>query len=209
MITWLLDLLFPPKCIFCHKLLRDDEIEVCNSCTYALPEHDVVRKIQFTKGCAAPFYYEGVVRSSIIRYKFHGCSFYAKTYGRMVAAKLQNCPAEVVTWVPVNRYRRMVRGYDQAELLAREVAGHLGLPCQKLLKKDRRPKQSGIHGIAARKANVSGAFHLCNGVSVLGKRILLIDDVCTTGATMEEAAMILKLAGAAELYGAVVAHTKT
>ncbi len=209
MIKWLLDLLFPPKCVFCHRLLREYEREICTECETTLPEQDMSRKIQFTKGCVAPFYYEGVVRSSILRFKFQGCACYASTYGRMIAQKLLDCPAEVVTWVPVNRYRRFLRGYDQAELLAREVAMRMGLPCVKLLYKDPRPKQSRMKDAAMRRANVSGAFHFCHGQSVQGKRILLIDDICTTGSTMAEVALVLHLNGAEDIYGAVLAHTKT
>lgn len=209
MIKKLLDLLFPPKCVFCHKLLKENEKEVCFACEIALPEHDIVRNIQFTKGCVAPLYYDGMIRSSVLRFKFNGCAFYASTYGRMIARKLQDCPAEVVTWVPVNKYRRFLRGYDQGELLAREVAAQINLPCEKMLFKDRRPKQSRMKDAAMRRANVSGAFHLCDGASVQKRRILLIDDVCTTGATMSEAALTLKVAGAEAIYSAVLAHTKT
>lgn len=209
MIQWLLDLLFPPKCVFCHKLLRENEKEVCFTCEATLPEHDVVRNVRFTKGCVAPLYYEGTVRNSILHFKFQGCAFYAPTYGRMIARKLQNCPADLVTWVPVSRYRRFTRGYDQAELIAREVAAQMNLPCEKLLRKDHRPKQSRMKDASMRRANVNGAFHLCCERSLQGKRILLIDDICTTGSTMTEAALTLQLAGTEEIYGAVLAHTKT
>lgn len=204
----LLDLLFPPKCIFCHKLLRNGERDICAACQNTLPENNRTKDLQFTEGCVAPLFYTDTVRTSVLRYKFQGCSFYAETYGRMMAEILQDCPAEVVTWIPVDGIRRLTRGYDQAELLAREVAQRLGLPCEKLLIKRRRAKQSRQKSAAIRRANVSGAFLVYPEHAAQGKHILLIDDICTTGSTMTEAAMTLRFAGAEKIHCAVLAHTK-
>lgn len=203
---WLLDLLFPPKCVFCHKLLRKGERDICAVCQNDLPENHRIKDLQFTEGCVAPLFYVDTVRHSVLRYKFHGCSFYAETYGRMMAELLQNCPAEIVTWVPVDGLRRLTRGYDQAELLAREVAQRLDLPCERILTKRRRAKQSRQKSAAIRRANVSGAFLAHPGYA--GKHILLIDDICTTGSTLTEAAMTLRFAGAEKIYCAVLAQTK-
>ena len=112
-----------------------------------------------------------------------------------------------MTFVPVSRLRRFSRGYDQAELLARETAKTLGLPCAPTLTHRHTKRQSRMRDAAARRANVSGAFSLRPGTDVAGKRILLIDDICTTGATMAEAARVLRTAGAECVRGAVLAVT--
>ena len=124
-----LDLLFPPKCIFCGKLLRRPGDAVCPNCRADLPENSHPKPVRFTEGCDAPLRYEGVVRSSLLRFKFGGRPFYAAVYGPMLAGCVTLRDADLVTFVPVSRLRRFSRGYDQAELLARETAKTLGLPC--------------------------------------------------------------------------------
>ena len=96
--------------------------------------------------------------------------------------------------------------YDQVELLAKAVGTELGMEPQKLLKKVRNnPPQSGITGEAERRANVLGAYRIKDGATVKGKRILLLDDIITTGATAGEAARVLLTAGAEQVYCGAVA----
>ena len=113
---------------------------------------------------------------------------------------------DVVTWVPISRLRRFVRGYDQDELLARAVAAELNLPCRPLLTKIRHNRtQSGIQGYAKRRANVLGVYRCPEPEAVAKQRILLVDDILTTGATLSECARVLLTAGAKEIHCAVVA----
>ena len=126
--------------------------------------------------------------------------------------KLYQCRREsfdLITWVPVSARRRRKRGYDQAELLARSVCAELGYKPVCLLKQLRaNPAQSGLRG-EQRRANVLGAYGVCGKTDIHGKRILLIDDVFTTGATAEECARVLKTAGASSVHcGAVAAAQK-
>jgi predicted amidophosphoribosyltransferase len=109
--------------------------------------------------------------------------------------------------VPVSRLRRFRRGYDQVELLAKAVGKELGQKPVRLLKKIRNnPPQSGISGQAERRANVLGAYRIIDAAAVTGKRILLLDDVITTGATAGECARVLLTAGASQVHlGAVAA----
>jgi len=206
--NWLLDLLFPPKCVFCTRLLRKHERNICLNCLHELPETDRRVRIQFTSGCVAPLRYEGMVRDAILRYKFGGRSWYAAVFGTMIARKLKDCDAELVTWIPVSRLRQFSRGYDQAQLLAEAVAKELGLSCVRTMQKRHTMRQSRMTGYAARRANVSGAFSVPKPECVRGKRIFLIDDICTTGATMTEAAFVLANAGAVAIHGAVLALTE-
>ncbi|MEA4965077.1 MAG: phosphoribosyltransferase family protein [Oscillospiraceae bacterium] len=202
MVLWaaILDLLFPPKCIFCGKLLQKQERDVCTNCLYDLPETDRRRPVRFTEGCVAPFFYRGNVREAVLRFKFGNRPDYAAPFGAWMAQRLQNTDAELVTWAPVSPLRRLGRGYDQAQLLAKEVAGRLCLPCSSTLHKRERRRQSRMRSAEERKANIAGAFRIRDPEKVRGKRILLIDDVCTTGATLSEAAMTLGNAGAAVIY---------
>lgn len=126
----LLDLLYPPKCVFCRRLLRPEEHDVCARCAHELePIPAPLRRGQFYTECYAVYPYESVVAESLRRFKFSGQSQYAASFGRMLAPLLRTAPFEILSWVPVSAKRRRSRGYDQTELLAHAVAKELELPC--------------------------------------------------------------------------------
>ena len=206
-------LLFPPKCVLCGALLDYYETVLCHTCRCDSPECGSRGKnYQFLESWTAIWYYEGNVRDSVLRFKFGNKRGYAPCYGRLLAMKLQQAHPEgfdCLTWVPTGFFRRLRRGYDQSELLARSVGAELGMEPVKLLRKIRNnPPQSGIHGVAERRANVLGVYKLEGPQSVAGKRILLIDDIITTGATAGEAARMLLTAGAEQVHCGVVAAAR-
>lgn len=210
---FLMELLFPPKCVLCRQLLKNGEIDLCKPCrSDARAYPGCKNRLQFLDSFAAVWYYEGNVRRSILRFKFCNARSYADSYGRILAMKLlREYPGgfDVLTWVPVSRLRRLRRGYDQAELLARSVGAELGMPPVSTLKKIRNNRpQSRLKGTEVRRANVLGAYRLADGVSLNGKRVLLLDDVLTTGATAGECARMLRIAGAKEVHCAAVAAAR-
>lgn len=206
---WIGRLLFPPKCVLCSRLLEKDETDLCRSCRIDGPVcYAYKRKFTFLDSWVAVWYYEGPARESVLRYKFHGARHYAASYGRLLAMKIATEHPDgfdFLTWVPTGSMRKFVRGYDQVELLANAVGAELKMKPQKLLKKVRNnPPQSGIVGDAQRRANVLGAYRVVDGIDIKNKRILLLDDVITTGATAGEAARMLLTAGADQVnFGAV------
>ena len=114
-----------------------------------------------------------------------------------------------VSWVPLSRRRLRERGYDQARLLAVEVSRRTGIPCERLLRKIRsNPAQSGIGGPAKRRMNVAGVYRACAAEITAGRRILLVDDIVTTGATLSECASVLTGAGAKEVLALTLASTR-
>ena len=208
--NWLLDLLFPPKCPFCRRLLDSGDV-LCPKCQRDLPWTQQEKTVEFLDSCVAPLWYEDDVRHSHHRYKFSGVRGYAGTYSLLMsqcATDRLDGEFDVVCWAPLSKRRRRKRGYDQSELLARGVAERLGLPLEPLLDKVRdTPAQSGQTDGAARRANVLGAYRTKSDKSVAGKRILLVDDVVTTGATLSECARVLRTAGAAGVCGLALAIT--
>ena len=115
---------------------------------------------------------------------------------------------DLVTWVPLSRRRLRERGYDQARLLAKATAKELGLPLTPTLHKQRNTQpQSGTGDAAKRRANITGAYRMKRGADVAGKRVLLIDDIVTTGATLSECARVLGKAGAEQVVCATVARS--
>ncbi len=210
---WLMDKLFPAKCILCKKILDQDETDLCRRCRVEAPEHSQKNlKLQFLDSWAAVWYYEDNVRQSLLRYKFHNARSYAPAYGRLLAMRLRReYPQgfDILTWVPVSSLRKLRRGYDQVELLAKYVARELDMvPTATLVKRRHNRKQSGIVGYAQRKANVLGAYRCVHPEVFQGKCVMLLDDILTTGATAGECARILLTAGASEVHCGVVAASR-
>ena len=115
---------------------------------------------------------------------------------------------DFVTWVPCSRRRRWQRGFDQAELLARALARELEAEVRPtLLKVRHNPPQSRTKSASARRANVLGVYRILPGAPVSGAKILVVDDIITTGATLSACGQVLRLAGAADLVCAAIAAT--
>lgn len=211
---WLLSLLFPPKCVLCGALLKNEELDLCRRCRVEAPWYpNRKEKLRFLDSFAAVWYYEGSVRKSLLHYKFYGARSYAGAYGRMLAMKLQEEYPEgfdCLTWIPVSRLRRFRRGYDQVKLLAQATGKELGMIPVPLIEKIRHNRpQSGVHGAAERRANVLGVYRVTAAAgSLSGKRVLMLDDILTTGATAGEAARVLLTAGAKEVHCAVIAAAR-
>lgn len=205
--------LFPDKCVLCGKVLEKEETELCHHCRIHAPQCPVSNsKYPYLNSWVALWYYEDVVRGSLLRFKFHGKRHYAETYGRMLAMKLsreERTDFDILTWVPISDRRKRKRGYDQVELIANALAQELGVTAQPCLKKLRdNPAQSGIVGQAERRANVLGVYQTLNADLLKGKSVLLLDDIITTGATAGECARVLLTAGAKEVDLAVVAAAR-
>ena len=204
----ILDLLYPPRCAFCRRFLTDEENGVCRFCKKRYNGARIERELEHIGACVAAFRYEGVVRDSLLRYKFHGVTAYGAVYAEYLAKCIDETgiSCDSITCVPLSRRRLRQRGYDQARILAEETAKRLGLPCERLLEKrvDTRP-QSGIGDAQKRKSNAKGVYACCAPEKLGGRRVLLIDDIVTTGATLSECALTLKKAGCAEVFAAAAA----
>lgn len=213
--TAVLDLLFPPKCTFCQKLLEDPRALMCPACQEKLSWLEgpaAERKLEGISLCVSPLWYKDGVRESIHRYKFSGMRQYSKTYGVLTAQCVQDHlegKYDLISWTPVSRWRKWKRGYDQAFLLARETASHLEMEVTSLLKKVKHnPAQSGIEEDAKRRANVTGVYKVPRPELVKCKRVLLMDDVVTTGETLSECARMLREAGAQDVVCCTLARAR-
>ena len=205
----LLDLLYPPRCLLCGEFLREPG-PLCSRCRNDAPIYPNRKtKRQFLDSITAVWYYKENVRASLLRFKFGNAPNLAWGYGPFLGRAIRDCHPEgfdLLTWVPTAPGRKFRRGYDQAELLARAVGRELSMKPVRLLRKVRNnPAQSGISDAARRRANVMGVYRLTGRADLRGKRILLIDDVLTTGATAGECAKLLRQAGAEEVHCGVAA----
>ena len=200
---------FPRRCAFCARVIRPGE-SVCRKCRgdilrvkppicYACGRnraHCVCGRAhdRFVAACAAPFYYLGYGRDAVLRLKFKSETEIAETLGAEMADYVLDVYSgisfDLVTFVPMTEQEFRKRGFNQSELLARAAV---------LCKLFDTPRQHDLHG-RYRSGNVLGVFDVSSPVSVRGKRILLCDDLRTTGSTLSECAKMLILHGAREVF---------
>lgn len=214
----LLGWVFVSKCPFCGRLLQKEDWDgMCSGCRRTLPYtsgRGAETHGNFFDECVSPLYYQEGVRRAITRYKFRsmrGTGGYHRCFSELMVPCIRehyHRKFDLVTWVPVSEKRKKDRGYDQAELLARDVGEMLGLPVLSTLEKSRNnAANSGIRQEERRRANVSGVYKTANGAIIKDKAVLVIDDVITTGATLSECARTLLMGGAGLVFGATVAKT--
>lgn len=208
----LLELLYPSKCPFCGRILKEDGEDFCPACRAALPwtGAGAVTGGSYFSGCASPLYYRDLARQGLLRFKFHHRSAAGRCFGRLMAECVQahiEKEIDLVTYVPLSFFRFRKRGYSQSRLLAEALAAQLGLPCLRLLRKRRHTKPlSGVKGEERRRAAVSGAFALRRSGEgrIKDKCVLLVDDVITSGATLGECSRLLLTAGADRVFCATL-----
>lgn len=207
-----LNLLFPRKCPFCNRHIGGRDL-ICGDCEKTLPyTGDRARRQVSGLRVAAPLYYEDAVRRALLDFKFKGRMGGLPCFGSLMA----RCAAEefggefdAITWVPVSRKRLRRRGFDQARYLAGSLSVEWHVEPQETLRKTTdNPAQSGLDDADARRANVLGVYEAVRPENIAGKRFLLIDDICTTGATLSEAARVLRQAGAADVVGLTLAISR-
>lgn len=211
---WVLDMVYPTRCILCRRFLSPGQPRICPACLERMPrtENGGRRRGDYFSECVSALYYEGSVKSAILRYKFGGVQAYAGAFGELVASCVyEDLEGEydILSWVPLDPKRRRERGYDQAELLAREAGRRLRRePVRVLRKKPGVRPQSQTGDPAKRRANIAGAYRVSDAALVRGRKILLVDDIVTTGSTLSECARTLLLAGAEDVRCATLASTR-
>jgi ComF family protein len=157
---------------------------------------------------ASPYAYSANLKSALLRFKYVGARTAARDLAPLLAAHVAGLGWQLdgVVGVPLHPRRQQQRGFNQADALAAELSRLLGLPqvpgLQRVKDTEPQARQPDRH---ARRANMQAAFQ-AQGDAARGKRVLVIDDVCTTGATLSACAQALRAAGAAAVYGATLAR---
>ncbi len=196
---------FPPTCAGCDSVAAEDRL--CPSCDvriFARPEPPI-RCAPCGTRVDALAWFEGEVRDLLLRLKFGRDTHAATAFVNKLTARAQGLRPrfDAIVPMPMSPLRRLVRGFNQAEVLASPLVGATGAPMlPRLLARRHRTAQSGLDR-AARLANLAGAF---TAPRLDGVRVLLVDDVVTTGATISAAASALRLGGAADVHALVVAR---
>lgn len=189
-----LTLIAPPWCATCNLPFEFDRgpDAQCGQCLAAAPVHDGVR---------AAVAYGPAARSLALRLKYGGRTAYAATAARLML-RLMPEDADLLVPVPLHRWRIWGRGFNQAALIARELARHSGVPANvELLRRVKAtPVLRGL-GARGRAKAVAGAFGLAPGAreASKGRAVVLVDDIHTSGATTDACVRVLKRAGAAKV----------
>lgn len=200
----LLELCFPTRCCFCRRLTGPGR-PVCALCAARYPDRPAGQRERLLAPglrAYAPLRYEGRARDALLRYKFGERTGYAPVFAAFMLKCLDEnaISCDSITWVPLSGRRLRERGYDQARLLAEALAAPAGLHCERMLVKTRHTRpQSGLRSREQRRKNAEGAYRAADGAPIRGRRVLLVDDIVTSGATLSACAGALKRAGAAEV----------
>jgi len=188
----------PPICPLCG-IPQTDGI-VCSTCSSH--HHDI-------DGIRSPFCFEAAVRQAIHQLKYKNLRAIAKPLAELLGNYLDAhpIPGEVLVPVPLHRRRLRERGYNQSELLARELGKLFKLPviADCITRNKHTSTQARATSVAERRSNVSSAF-TCRNRNLQNKKIILIDDVATSGATLNACAATLKTAGAVSVWGLTIAR---
>lgn len=222
----LLKSLFPQRCAYCGKVISSDRL-MCDLCKKSLPrikgkvctscgreeEFCSCKGEKYFKSLAAPFYYEGVVRNGMHRFKFRKGQQNAEAFcdemTKTVRERYGNVTFDCLLAVPMTDKSIRRRGYNQIDILCRELEKKLDLKYENgaIIKLYETAKQHGI-SLVLRRGNLTGVFDVPNPEMVCGKTVLLCDDVSTSGETLNECAKMLWLCGAKDVYCIGVALTK-
>ena len=221
----IIKLLYPQRCKYCNNVidirreichtcentLKKIEGDICKLCGASVNDCDCGHKKHFYKYICAPFYYEGAASRAIWRFKFRNATNLSKVFAEDMAKcfneHYSGYDFDLCTFVPSSKKSLKERGYNQAELLAKDFCELTNLECKELLLKTKETKiQHDLTGVE-RSGNLVGAIEVEFDENLDNKRILLIDDIKTTGATLNECAKMLLIGGAAEVFCLTVAIT--
>jgi ComF family protein len=208
-------------CQRCRELLFEDSSSACPGCAATVGAFGIVdghcpncREEGFAFAAALRLgAYDGLLRQVVLRLKDRRGEGLAELIGERWAKRAPRAFAAVevdgIVPVPLHFWRRMLRGYNQSAALARGLARGLGLSCVRgWLRRVRHTPRQTAQTAAGRRDNVRGAFAVRGGAPVVGRSLLLVDDVMTTGATAHEAARALRAAGAARVSVAILARAE-
>lgn len=191
-----------PRCQRCGKHIREEKEEYCRGCRRVMHEFD--------RGMGV-FTYQSVARS-MYRFKYAGRREYARFYGKEIVRKLgrfiRMWKPDALVPVPIHYTRKRERGYNQAEVLAQVVGREMGIPVKsRLLKRVKKTLPQKLLGDAERQNNLKKAFKIDRN-DVKLKTVIIIDDIYTTGSTVDACAAALKGAGVKKVYFVTVAIGK-
>lgn len=212
--------LFPNVCIACGEAIAEGEYlceycdemaatvdftKNCRRCGRDKKSCECSKRVFHFSGCAAPFYNEGVIQNAMYSFKFAHKDYIAKFFAERMAITVKTAYSDIdfdlVCFVPMKLSKKLKRGFNQSEVLAKHISKFLKLPlCYNALVASKHTKIQHKLTSEERFKNVKGKFAANKKHNLTGKTVLLVDDIKTTGATLDECAKQLLLLGADEVY---------
>ncbi len=222
----ILHIFFPNKCACCRKIIQYDAL-FCEKCekefeqtggkrckTCFAPEElcDCKRHPKFFFRSAAPFVYKDSAKDALLRLKkmknVRLARFFAEEMYLTVLKKYKNVQFDAIIPVPLHKAREKARGYNQSMLIANELSAMLKVPVMdKVLRQHDKAKPQHTLNHKQRRENVKGIYR-ASGIPIECQRVLLVDDIMTSGATLNECAKMLRIEGVTKIYCVSAARTK-
>lgn len=207
-----LELFFPNVCTFCGKKVTKKSL--CAECESILNAYyegveDCIDK-KYYDMIICNYRYAGMLKNKMLDYKFNNKKYFSRLFGEIITDGItkNRLKADYLTVVPILSIKKFFRGYNQCEYIAAHVASLSNIKYEKnVLKKIKNNKMQSTLTAKERKENVKDVYSVVDKEKVLGKDIILIDDIFTTGATMNECAKVLKEAGANKVIAMTVLHS--
>lgn len=203
----IVSLIAPNRCPFCG--------EVTSGAGYWCAE--CYRHLPFARGIMPPpeniselyvcCFYEGRARDAVLMLKYGGLVYPADAFAEMLGEKLRGAEADMLVPVPNGKESVSRRGFSSTELIAGRLSMRLGIPVTDVLRPSRGKREQKTLSAEKRRSNAMRGFYVAKGADVRGKRIMLVDDVSTTGSTLSAVGGILRRAGAEDVSAAVFAKT--
>ena len=205
MLNNILELIYPNVCGICEEICKES---LCKKCAIEMRKYEINlinkhKKMYFNESMHI-FKYNEMIRQRLIEYKFQDKSYMYKTFAKIILKNKKVCDFlekyDIIIPVPIHKKRRLKRGYNQTELIAKEICKNISLELKTgvLIKQKNIKAQSELNK-NERKQNIKNAFEIKNINEIIDKKILLFDDIYTTGSTVNECSKILKKAGAKQI----------
>lgn len=200
-----LAIFYPARCINCGELV-EDKYPFCNEC---LKNFKPKRRERFIEvngqkiKCISAFHYEGKIRESICDFKFRGRKSYSKFFAENISKvllledKIEDF--DYITAVPLSKQRYKERGYNQAEIVAKDLSKIINVKYFDILKKIKNNKIQHTLNLEERSENVKGVYDIQERIDIKNKKVILCDDIITSGNTLSECVKMLLKLGAKEV----------
>lgn len=206
MLEKILEYIYPPTCGVCGKICKE---YICNKCRIKLRKYEIKNNHVIKIGnkekhfdeLLCIFKYEDIIRDIIIKYKFQNKPYLYKTFSKIILKNKKTCgfleKYDIIIPVPISRKRKHERGYNQTQLIAKEIAKILNIKLgNNILIKERDTKAQSELSKKERAINIKDVFKITDYKTIKNMKILIFDDIYTTGSTANECARVLKEAGA-------------
>ena len=197
-INYAINLIYPNVCGICEKICKDD---LCKKCEIKLNnimklKIDIYKNKNFRKHLYL-FKYEGIIKEKLIKFKFNEKPYIYKSFVKILIKNKKVCrflkSYDIIIPVPIHYNRKVIRGYNQSDLISKEIAKSLNIKYEdKVIFKKINNKPQSTKNKEERKVNVIGAYYCKNGHRIYGKKVLILDDIYTTGSTVNECSKVLK-----------------